>query len=51
MCWQWEQYQFPTAKLEPSIGTILPVMNLRDWKKRSGEVDQLILASWGSEHA
>ena len=27
--WQWEQYQVPIANLEPSIGTILPIMNLQ----------------------
>ena len=24
----WQLYQFPTSDLEPSIGTILPVVNL-----------------------
>ena len=51
MCWQWEQYQVPTAKLEPSIGTISPVMGLYGWKKHFGEVDLLTLANGGSEHA
>ena len=48
MCLQWEAYQIPTAKLEPYIGVISPVMV---GKKHSGEVDQLTLAGGGSEHA
>ena len=49
MCWQWEQYQVPTAKLEPSIGIISSVVDLHGYKKHSGEADQLTLASGGSE--
>ena len=51
MLWKWEQYQVPIAKLEPSIDAISPVMDLHGQKKHSGEADQLILASGGSEHA
>ena len=51
MCWQWDPYQVPSAKLEPSIGTISPVMCLHGWEKHSREADQLTLASGGSEHA
>ena len=42
MCCLWEQYQVPTAKLEPSIGTISPVVHLHGRKKalwRSRPVD------------
>ena len=40
----------PTAKLEPSIDIISSVVDLNGYKKHSGEVDQLILASGGGEH-
>ena len=30
---QWEPYQIPTAKLEPSIGAISPFVDLHGWKK------------------
>ena len=40
-----------TAKLEPSIGTTSPIMDLHGRKKHSGEADQLTLPSGGSEHA
>ena len=33
VCEQYEQYQVPTAKLEPAIGSILPVLDLQSWKK------------------
>ena len=42
VCGQWEQYQVPTAKFEPSIGTISPVVDLHGQKKalwRSRPVD------------
>ena len=37
-----EAYQVPTAKFEPYIGAISPVMNLHGWQKalwKSGPVD------------
>ena len=40
----------PTAKLEPSFGTILPVVYLHG-QSQSGKADQSTLASRGSEHA
>ena len=46
-----DPYQVPTAKLEPSIGTISPVMDLHGWERHSGEADQLTLANGGSEYA
>ena len=48
MCSQWEPYQVPTANLEPSIGTISPVVDLQGQQKAA---DQLALASGGSELA
>ena len=48
---QWEPYQVPTAKLEPSIDVISPVMDLHGWKKALWKADQLTLASEGSEYA
>ena len=48
---QWEQYQVPTAKLEPAIGAISPAMDLHFRIKHSGETYQLKLASGGSKHA
>ena len=30
---QYQKYQFPTADLEASFATILPVMNLCGWQK------------------
>ena len=48
---EWERYQVPTAKLEPSIGSISPAVDLHGSKKYSGETDQLTLASGGNEHA
>ena len=50
---QWEQYQVPTAKLEPSIGAISPAMymDLHGRIKHSGETYQLKLASGSSKHA
>ena len=44
-------YQVPTTKLEPSIGTIHQSWIYMVGKMHSGKVDQLILASGGSEHA
>ena len=41
----------PTAKLEPSIGAISPVVDLHDQKKHSGKADHSTLPSGGSEHA
>ena len=43
--WQWEPYMVPTAKLEPSIGTISPVMDLHGqqkafWKSRPVDISQ-----------
>ena len=55
MCWQWEWYQVSTAKLEPSLGAISPVVDLTDRKKHSWEADQLVLTllsvaiSWGNK--
>ena len=42
---QWESYQFLTAKLEPSLGAISPVVDLHDrqkaiWKSRSIDISQ-----------
>ena len=31
--WQWQQYPIPIVNLEPSICTILPVVNLNSWQK------------------
>ena len=42
---QWEPYQVPTAKLEISIGAILPVLDLQGWQKHSGKADQSTLTS------
>ena len=44
---QWEPYQIPTAKLEPSIGTNLPVVDLHCrkkalWKSRSVDISKYI---------
>ena len=47
---QWEPYQIPAAKLELSNDTISPVVDLHGQKMHSGKVDQLTLASGGSEH-
>ena len=41
----------PIAKLEPSIGTISPVVNLHGQRKVLLKADQLTLASGGSEYA
>ena len=43
VCGQWEAYQVSTAKFEPSIGAISPVVDLHGQKKQYGEVDQLTL--------
>ena len=52
MYWQWELYQVPTAKSEPSIGAISPIVNLyMVGKKELWKEDQSTLASVGSEHA
>ena len=40
-----EQYQFPTAILEPFTGTIPPVMNLLGWQNHSEKADQLTMHS------
>ena len=45
MLWQWEPYQVPIAKLEPSIGVILPVVDLHGrqkalWKNRPVDISQ-----------
>ena len=33
MHWQWEPYQVPMANLEPSFGTISPVMDFNGRQK------------------
>ena len=30
---KWQQYQVPIANLEPSIGTISPLINLHGWQE------------------
>ena len=46
-----QKYQFLTTNLDPSIGIILPVMNLYTvGKKLPGKVDELTMANGDSEH-
>ena len=42
---QWKPYQFPTAKLEPTIGVISPVVELHGqqealWESRPVDISQ-----------
>ena len=46
-----EATSVPTAKFEPSFGTILPVVDLHGQQKALWKTDQSTLASGGNEHA
>ena len=46
MYWQWEQYQVPTTKLDPSIGISFYLLWIyKVSKKQPGEADQSTLAN------